>query len=206
MIHHVAKEYNDKESFDWPTSAETLMEAFEDDKPIADLYNAIFMTLNKKWSASINLNEHGFTKVESRNLANKIWSIASDWTALITGRKNAKQITLAMVIHRLTASKEGHGIPYSDVLIQNNEWFSSVNDMGEVLTGLMKEVVTHSSLDNNDMRQDTNTGRGTTHHTNFLIFQPNPPIDGTIVSNQESQFKYSTCEKHDELNKIEYIL
>ena len=35
-------------------------------------------------------------KEESRN----------DWTALLTGRKNVKQITLGMVIHRLTARKE----------------------------------------------------------------------------------------------------
>ena len=53
---------------------------------------------------------------------------------------------------------------------------SSVSDMNQLLGDLQKGVATHSSLDNNDMRQDTNTGHCTSHHTNSLIFQPSPPI------------------------------
>ena len=68
-----------------------------------------------------------------------------------------------MVIHRITASKEavsilnkaGHSISYNDVCLQNEEWLSSVSDTNQLLGDLQKVVVTHSSLDNNDMRQDT---------------------------------------------------
>ena len=66
--------------------------------------HAIYLTVYPK--LSLILNEYGFARTDSRNIANKIWSIANDWTALITGRKNAKQVTLAMVIHRITTSKE----------------------------------------------------------------------------------------------------
>ena len=41
-----------------------------------------------------------------------------------------------------------------------------------MFSGLKKGIVTHSSLDNNDGQQETNTGHHTTHHTNSLIFQP----------------------------------
>ena len=37
---------------------------------------------------------------------------------------------------------------------------------------LMKRIATHVTLDNNDGREETSTGRGTTHDTNFTIFQP----------------------------------
>ena len=96
-------------------------------------------------------------------------------TALITGIKNSKQIALGLYIHRLTGSKEafitlwksGHTISPNDVRIQND------------LSGLVLGASTHSSLDNNDFCQDTGTGKNTTHHTNFFLFQPNPPVDGT---------------------------
>ena len=55
------------------------------------------MPVYRKWTSNVTFNEHGFAKTESRNIANKIWSIANDLTALLTGRKNAKQITLGMV-------------------------------------------------------------------------------------------------------------
>ena len=71
-----------------------------DNKPIAELYNTIHMTMNKKWKNSLTLNEHGLARTKSRNIANKIW-VASDWTALLTDRENVKQINLAMVLHRI---------------------------------------------------------------------------------------------------------
>ena len=36
------------------------------------------------------------------------------------------------------------------------------------------KTVPHVSFDNNDKCQDTNTGKGTTHLTNFVLFQPTP--------------------------------
>ena len=37
---------------------------------------------------------------------------------------------------------------------------------------MVKGIATHVTLDNNDGRQETTTGAGTTHDTNFTIFQP----------------------------------
>ena len=37
---------------------------------------------------------------------------------------------------------------------------------------LMKRIATYVTLDNNDDREETSTGQGTTHDPNFTIFQP----------------------------------
>ena len=37
---------------------------------------------------------------------------------------------------------------------------------------LMKRIETYVTLDNNDGREETSTGRRTTHDTNFTIFLP----------------------------------
>ena len=142
------------------------------------------MTVYKNWTSSVALNEHGFAKTESANLANKIWSIAADWTALITGHKLAKQISLALLIHRLAPKKEiisllfksGHIISYNDLRLQNEHWESLLDTIGDVLAGMLSEVPTHFTLDNNDLRQETSTGHNTSHHTNFVMFQPSPPV------------------------------
>ena len=105
---------------------------------------------------------------------------------MITGIKNAKQIALGLYVHRLTANKEvvtalwksGHAISPNDVRLQNEEFLSDSKNIEGVLSGLVKYASTHSSLDNNDKCQDTSTGKNTTHHTNFLVFQPNPPPHG----------------------------
>ena len=73
---------------EWPATVDELISCFEKDRPITELYNVIYMTMNRRWKSSVALNEHGFAKVDSKNIATKIWSIASDWTALITGLKN----------------------------------------------------------------------------------------------------------------------
>ena len=86
------------------------------------------MTLYTNWTSSVALNKHGFAKTDSENVANKIWSIAADWTALITGQKPLKQISLAMLIHRLAPKKDiisllhksGHMISYNDLMFQND--------------------------------------------------------------------------------------
>ena len=81
------------------------------------------------------LNNFAYAITESISIANKIWSIASYWSALITGRKDAKQVMLGITIHRLTASKEvisvlhkaGHTISYDDVRLQNDYWLKSIS-------------------------------------------------------------------------------
>ena len=81
-------------------------------------------------TSSVPRNKHGFAKTDSENIANKIWSIAADWTSLITGRKLAKHISLALLIHRLSPKKEiiailnksGLVISYNDLRVQNEHW------------------------------------------------------------------------------------
>ena len=64
--------------------------------------------------------------------------------------------------------------------------------MNQLLSDLQKGVVTHSSLDNNDMRQDTNAGHCTSHQTNSLIFQPTPPIKTAPIISFASGLPEST--------------
>ena len=190
MVQRVTRDYIEQKHIEWPASVDDLISALENDNPLPELYNTIYMTMNKQWTNSVPLNEYGFAKTNSKNIAKKIWSIASDWTALITGLKNSKQTSLGLYIHRLAPNKEiaialwkaGHIISPNDVRLQNEEFLSTVTDMGGMLSGLMKDTVTHSSLDYNDACQDTNTGKGTTHHTNFLLFQSNPPKNGVPLT------------------------
>ena len=44
----------------------------------------------------------------------------------------------------------------------------------------------HSSLDNNDGRQESVTGFGTTHHTNSLIFQPRTANSENVIDKEEN--------------------
>ena len=139
--------------------------------------------------STCTLNEYGYAKTDSKNTANKIWSIASGWSSLITGKRNAKKVMLGMNVHRLTATKEvlsvlnkaGHTISYDDVRLQNDYWLTSLSSLNEMFNGLEKGIVTHSSIDNNDGRQETNTGHHTTHHTNSLLFQPILPGDESRI-------------------------
>ena len=43
-----------------------------------------------------------YLEKESKNIANKIWPIANDWTASIM-QKNTKQIMLGLTVHQLSA-------------------------------------------------------------------------------------------------------
>ena len=96
---------------------------------------------------------------------------------MITRQKTAKQAMLGLTVHRLTGSKEaathlhhlGHSISYNDILKYNNIWsFAQVEVHKRFTNGLPM----HSSIDNNDGRQETLTGAGTTHDTNSTLFQP----------------------------------
>ena len=80
--------------------------------------------------------------------------------------------------------------------LQNEEFNSSTDEMGGILSGLMKNTTTHSSLDNNDKCQDTNTGKNTTHHTNFLLFQPNPPTNGVSITTATTSRTTSSIENN----------
>ena len=148
-----------------PLSAYSLMESF-DNGPLPELYNVIYATMYEHFS----LNEHGYAKIDSSNIATKIWSIALDWESLISRQKNSKQAMLGLTVHRLTGSKEaaqnlhglGHSISYNDILKYNEFWSRSQPPCHKVFSSTM---ALHSSIDNNDGRQETITGAGTTHDT-----------------------------------------
>ena len=84
MIDRLVRSSDYQKSYGWPFSFRNLVEKLEDDIQIAELYNEIYLTVYPK--SSLILNEYGFARTDSRNIANKIWSIANDWTALTTGR------------------------------------------------------------------------------------------------------------------------
>ena len=62
-------------------------------------------------------------------------------------------------------------ISYTDVRMQNKKLAQNVSSKMKAPKLLMKRIATHVTLDNNDGREETSTGRGTIHDTNFTIFQ-----------------------------------
>ena len=77
MIHWAAEDYVDNDHIEWPATVDDLITSFASDKPLTELYNTIYMTMNQKWRSSITLNENGLVKVSSKNIATKIWSNAT---------------------------------------------------------------------------------------------------------------------------------
>ena len=137
------------------------------------LYNAIYATFHP----TIKINNAGYAETKSGKLATMIWSMVSDWESLITKEKSAKQLVTRSVIHRLTGRKDvvtilNIVILYDAVLKQNEAWSQMVQQSECWANSMAKGIATHVTLDNNDGRQETTTGAGTTHGTNFTIFQP----------------------------------
>ena len=147
--------------------------------PMKDLYNVIYWTVKD----SCRLNEFSFAETSSKSLATKIWSLAFEWQSVITGKTNAKQMVMGMIIHRITGSKLvilylnllNHTCPYKTILSDSSSKISIRNN-----------VPLHSGIDHNDGRQETITGFGTTHHTNSLFFQT------SIESDDHSRIQIST--------------
>ena len=159
----------------FPYSIESLIEDL-DRGPLTDLYNIIHLTVK----GTCALNESGYATTKSRTLAAKIWSLAYDWQTLITGQINAKQVLFGMTIHRLTGSKVvinylhrgNHSISYKNIRIQNLAWEKMAISETASASVIKRGLPLHSGIDNNDGRQETLTGYGTTHHTNTLFIQP----------------------------------
>ena len=86
---------------------------------------------------------------------------------------------MGLVIHRMTGSKEvasmlhkfNHTISYQDIRTQNMAWSRMVSSRQLLLSKMRKGICTHSTVDNNDGKQETLTGAGTTHDTNKTLFQ-----------------------------------
>ncbi len=117
-----------------------------------------------------------------------MWSIASDWECLIVPmEKNVKQVVTGLTLHRFTSSKQsmimlhkmGNCISYNDIRMQNQALARMVSANNRISHNMAKGIATHATIDNNDGRQDTITGSGTTHDTNGTLFQPLLP--GTYI-------------------------
>ena len=144
--------------------------------------------------STCKINKHGYAATNSETLAAKNWSLASDWEALITGEVSAKQMLMGMIIHRITGSKLvikylsrlNHVSGYKKILQQNQALERGVMSDSPSGVKIRTDVPLHSGIDNNDGRQETITGSGTTHHTNSLFFQeeskPNSENTGNIVT------------------------
>lgn len=79
-------------------------------------------------------------------------------------------------------------ISYNDIRLQNQAWARMVSKNPLQLSNFRKGVMTHSTIDNNDGRQDTWTGKGTTHDTNKTLFQvPSSAEIEAIPVNGESE-------------------
>ena len=127
------------------------------------------------------MTSFGYVKVESKFLADRIWSIDSDLESLIKKENSPKAIALSMTVNRITGSKEvanllhkcGHGISYADIRHLNKSWANEVTiNTNQILPSTLsigKSI--HVAIDNSDGKQQTITGSKTTHYTNGVAFQ-----------------------------------
>ena len=158
----------------WPLTPEELIRELDRGPPPA-LYNAIYSTLGE----TCKKNSHGYFITDSTSKAMKIWSLASDWESLITHEVTGKQAALGLIIHRDTSSKTGinflhklnHTLSYNAVRLQNEAWARMITNKTYCAASFRKGVTTHSTMDNNDGKQETVDGSGTTHDTNITMFQ-----------------------------------
>lgn len=136
----------------WPYTPDELI-GMLDMGPLNEIYNVIYASINPAYK----LNEYGYGYVitRSRQIATKIWSMASDWESLLTKERTAKQTVAGMTVHRLTSSKEvlpmlhklNNTVSYSDVRIQNIAWADRRKS-----SMMAKGIATHATIDNNDGR------------------------------------------------------
>ena len=84
--------------------------------------------------------------------------------------------------------KTNHVISYNDIRMQNVAWARMVSAKPFHFPNFRKGVVTHSTIDNNDGRQETMTGVGTTHNTNMTLFQVPSAEEISIIPELVLQF------------------
>ena len=94
---------------------------------------------------------------------------------MITRKETSKQAMLGLTLHILTSSKEavtnlhkfGLSISYNKVIDYNEKWSKLVVPAEQ---RLIRGIPVHSSIDNDDGRQETLSGFGITHDTNMTLF------------------------------------
>ena len=95
-----------------------------------------------------------------------------------------------------TLHKCNHVISYRDIRMQNAAWARMVSQRPTPASSLRRGVVTHSSIDNNDGRQDTITGTGTTHDTNATLFQlPSKEEEFLPTIGEEQEQPLNLCDE-----------
>ena len=109
-----------------------------------------------------------------------ILSLASALTHLITRQRTATAINNTITLHGVTRSKElvhmyykqGFGISYADILYLRDCW--ALHDLEKTFicpAELGNGVPGVQIVDNDDFRNDTLTGSGTSHRTNVMYVQ-----------------------------------
>ena len=201
---------DDKSAAHVHASFENLVGQLDEHEPMQEIYNAIAMSLNP----SFKKNDHGFVVIPSSQ-ATKVWSIAGHWQQLLTGDPSPSALALGMVIHRITGSKEAINLlsksgvtpSYTTILETSKKWAQ------DATTELKRRKVppcmqpfkpTHITLDNNDGRQMTLTGVGTTHDTTGTINQPTLPGEAEYQSFQTTEERCLTIDDDDQIDYGDY--
>lgn len=111
-----------------------------------------------------------------KDLSASTISLASLLTQYIIKRPTITAINATITLHGMTRSKElvdsfhklGMGISYSNVLLLRDVW--AMHDL-ERCSEITEGVPSISIIDNDDFRNDTLTGGGTSHRTNWMFLQ-----------------------------------
>ena len=122
------------------------------------------------------MTSFGYVKIESKFLADRIWSISSDWESLMKKQNSPKAIALSMTMNRITGNKEmvnllhkcRHGISCADICHLNKSSNKYQPNSSKYLSS-GKSI--HVAIDNSDGKQQTITGNKSTHYTNGVAFQ-----------------------------------
>ena len=173
--------HNDDSAAPVHVSFEKLVEQLDENEPMQEIYDAIAMLLNP----SCKKNDHGFAVIPPSQ-ATKVWSVAGHWHQLLTGDPSTSALALGMVIHRITGSKEAINLlsksgmtpSYTTILETSKKWAQDTTTelkRRKALPCMQPFKPTHITLDNNDGRQMTLTGAGTTHDATGTINQPTLP-------------------------------
>ena len=153
MIRRKIEEGRKQHNRHWPYTVDELLNML-DSGPLKEIYNVIYGSIDPKYK----VNEYGYAIITSRQIATKIWLLASDWESLLTKERSPKQTVAAMTVHRLTSSKEvitvlhkvNNTISYNEVRIQNMAWARLVAADRRKTALMAKGIPTHATIYNND--------------------------------------------------------
>ena len=91
-----------------------------------------------------------------------------------------KHLLTRLTIHRLAGRKEimqmlnklNSCSSYNEIGLQGKSWCCMVASSKRMSNKMCKGIPVHATIDNNDGVQETLTGKGSTHDTNMILFQP----------------------------------